>query len=297
MLQKEELDAVVVSSPDPWHVEHALAGIEAGIPVLVEKPLSRSLRDASKLCEVAETRKVLLMAVANKRYSPPYRRAWQLIEQGEVKNPTMLVGKFNLGYNYVDLFESGTVHLFDLARFLLGDVEQVQALAVHKYGSQERQYPFDQAIVTLQYNSGSIGALYTSSAALSLKPWERIEVYGDHSWLSVEDQWELRLYNSEAGPTHSWQPVVPNTLLFDEDFGGFTGLLENFLQAARRAELPFVTGWDGYKACELSVAAHLSLARKQPVLLPLDSAAADVECQEWLKCSNLPKRDAHYSGQ
>ena len=51
------------------------------------------------------------MAVANKRYSPPYKRAKQVVKNGAVQNPALFVGKFNLGYPYVDLFESGTIHL------------------------------------------------------------------------------------------------------------------------------------------------------------------------------------------
>jgi hypothetical protein len=74
--------------------------------------------------------------------------------------------------------------------------------------------------------------------------------------------------------------VIPNTLLFDEEFGGFMGLVENFLQVVRRVEEPLVTGWDGYRAYELDVATLLSLHRKQPVTLPLDPAAADAERAE-----------------
>ena len=71
--------------------------------------------------------------------------------------------------------------------------------------------------------------------------------------------------------------MVPNTLLFDEEFGGFMGLIENFLQVIRGVEAPCVTGWDGHRAYELNVATLLSLHRREPVALPLDSAAADAE--------------------
>ena len=93
----------------------------------------------------------------------------------------------------------------------------------------------------------------------------------------------MRLYDSEDGPAKSYAPVVPNTLLFDEEFGGFMGLIENFLQVIRGVESPLVTGWDGHKAYELDVASHLSLSRKSTVQLPLDPASADDECREWLK--------------
>ena len=172
----------------------------------------------------------------------------------------------------------------------MGDVRTVRAVGVNKYRHNRRNYPLDNAVCQLEFTSGAIGAIYTSASALSLKPWERVEVYGDHVWLAVEDQHTLILYDSEEGPTKSWTPVVPNTLLFDEEFGGFMGLIENFCQAIRGVEAPLVTGWDGHRAYELNVAAHLSMARRgEVVTMPLDPAAADAECAAWL----VSYRDKH----
>jgi predicted dehydrogenase len=135
-------------------------------------------------------------------------------------------------------------------------------------------------MISFEFASGSVGQLYTTSSAVSLKPWERVEIYGDKAWLAVEDQYELRLYDSEEGPAKSWRPVIPNTLIFDEEFGGFMGLVENFLQVIRGVEKPLVTGWDGQRAYELDVAALISLGRKEAVRLPLDPAGADAERRE-----------------
>jgi predicted dehydrogenase len=267
MLAAEALEGVLVLTPKQWHVEHAMACVEAGLPVLVEKPLTPSLSEAHQLCEAAERNGVLLMTVANKRYSPPYRRAKQLIEEGVIGTPHLLSGKFNLGYDYVDLLEDGTVHLFDMVLFLMGIATSLYAAqpATRQHGPRE----VDTVTLTLTFGSGAVGTLYTTALALSLKPWERVEVYGEHRWLSVEDQWELVLYDGETEPTKSWRPVVPNTLLFDEEFGGYLGEIENFLQAIRGLETPLVTGWDGYRACELVVATRRSLATGAPVRLPL----------------------------
>ena len=46
MLSEEELDGLLVLSPDHLHAEHTLAGLERNLPVLVEKPISRSLGQA-----------------------------------------------------------------------------------------------------------------------------------------------------------------------------------------------------------------------------------------------------------
>ncbi len=189
----------------------------------------------------------------------------------------MFAGKFNLGYDYIlHLLEAGTIHMLDLARFFMGDVASLSAIAVNKY--RRAPYSFDNVMISLTFRSGSIGQVFSASTALSLKPWERVEVYGNKAWLAVEDQWELRLYESEEGACKSWAPTMPNTLLFDEEFGGFTGLIENLLQVVRGEEVPVVTGWDGLRACELAAATHLSLGRRAAVALPLDPAEADAEC-------------------
>lgn len=283
MLASEEMDGVLVLGPDALHAEHAIKCMEYGLPVLVEKPITRSLVDSAEMCSYADKAGIPLMTVSNKRYSPPYRRAKKMVVEGPVANPAMFAGKFNLGYDYVELFEQGTIHLFDLTRYFMGDVKSVHAVGANMYHRNKCPYPIDNAMISFEFESGAVGQLYTSSSAISLKPWERVEVYGEKSWLAVEDQYELRLYDSEEGPSKSWRPVVPNTLLFDEEFGGFMGLIENFLQVIRGVEEPLVTGWDGHSAYELDVASHLSLSRKATVQLPLDPASADDECRAWLK--------------
>jgi predicted dehydrogenase len=286
MLAKEELDGVIVASPDALHAEHSIACLELGLPVLVEKPIARSLVDAERMCRLAEQKELVLMTVANKRYSPPYRRAQKFIVEGPVNNPALFVGKFSLGYDYLDLLESGTIHLFDMTRCLMGDVSTVRCVGVNMYKKNRRGYPIDNAISTFEFVSNAVGTLYTSASALSLKPWERVEVYADHAWIDIDDQYQLTLYDTEEGPTKSWKPAFPNTLMFDEEFGGYMGMIENFLQAIRGSEKPHGTGWDGYRAYELLVASQLSLARGGEIIkLPLDAEAADRETGAWLERS------------
>jgi predicted dehydrogenase len=285
MLAAEQLDAVIVATPDEQHYPCTLAALEHGLHVLVEKPITRSLVQAEHLCRLAAERGRVLVTVANKRYSPPYRRARRLLADGSVTDPALFVGKFNLGYDYVWLLEQGTIHLFDLALYFMGPVARLHAVGVNTYQRNRVGAPLENVAATLEFSSGAVGSLTTSATALSFKPWERVEVYGNKRWLAVEDQFELVLYDDEEGPAKHWRPVMPNTLLFDEEFGGFTGMLENFLQAVRGLAAPEATGWDGYHAYELNVATHLSILRHEPVRLPLVAADADAE----LSASQKPK--------
>lgn len=282
MLADEALDGVIVAAPDDLHYECTVACLERGLHVLVEKPIARALADSERMCGIADERNRVLITVANKRCSPPYRRARKFIVDGPVNNPALYVGKFNLGYDYVCLLEQGTIHLYDITRYLMGDVASVYALGVNKYNRNQVGYPIDNVTIALQFTSGSVGSICTSATALSFKPWERVEVYGNKRWLAVEDQSELILYDDEEGPAKHWRPIVPNTLLFDEEFGGFMGMIENFLQAIRGEEKPIATGWDGHRAYELNVATHLSMHRREAVRLPLDARPADEETRDWL---------------
>ena len=140
---------------------------------------------------------------------------------------------------------------------------------MNKYS--EKQYQIDNAVMNLKFSSGAIGTFYTNSSGLSFKPWERVEIYGKERWLSVEDQFEVYLYDSEDGPTKVFRTVtVPNNAtIVDPEFCGFVGEIENFAQAIRGVEKPIVTGWDGHRALELAVAARRSLETGRSVNLPI----------------------------
>lgn len=261
MLDEVKPDGALVLGPDELHYEFTMECFKRGIHVLVEKPVTRNLEQARRMCEEAQRLGLTLMTVSNKRYSPPYLRARKALPE----RPAAFLGKFNLGYDYVDLLEGGTIHMFDLVRYFMGDVKALSVAATHHYTFNKRNYSFDNACINLEFESGAVGNVFTSSTALSLKPWERVEIYGEKSWIAIEDQHTLIINDSETGPSKVWNPVFPNTLIFDEEFGGFMGLIENFAQCIRGLEKPLVTGFDGLKAYELVVAAHRSIQERKRI--------------------------------
>jgi len=130
---------------------------------------------------------------------------------------------------------------------------------VHAVGTLGDSGKLESAIANLTFVSGGIGSIVTSAAAMSFKPWERVELIGKNAMLLVEDQFELTLYDEETGPSKTWRPVVPNTLMFDESFGGYTGLLENVLDAIRGLVPLSSTGRDGAAAVGVIAAIDASI--------------------------------------
>jgi predicted dehydrogenase len=266
LLAQAQADIVLVLSSDAFHVPLAAQAIERGIPCLVEKPLARTYREASSLARLAEERGVLLAAVANKRFSPPYAQAKALIEAGALKTPpAVFTGKFTLGYPYVDLLEGGTVHLLDLLLWFMGPVARLNARGTFLDDGR-----LGSAVVSFSFASGAIGTIMTSAAGLSFAPWERVEIFGRNAFLVVDDQLELTLHDGEAAPARSWRPSVPNTLMFDESFGGYTGLLENVLDSLRGLATLGPSGRDGAAAVALIDAIRLSLERDAEIDLSIE---------------------------
>ena len=255
LAEKERPDVVFVLTSDAAHGAIAREAIDLGVPVLVEKPLCRSAGEAWALVRHARERGVPLACVANKRFSPPYRMAKALIANNALKAaPKLFTGKFTLGYPYVDLLEGGTVHLFDLMGWFMGPATRLFARGLK--GEDSR---LTSAVVSLRFASGAIGTVMTSADGLSFKPWERVEIFGRNAFLVVDDQIETALYDDENGPAKIWRPSVPNTLMFDEAFGGYVGIAENVFDAVRGLAPLEASGADGARAIGLIEAIGRSL--------------------------------------
>ena len=75
-------DGVVLATPNQLHLAGALQCMEAGVPVLVEKPLADSLASAQKLHSEATTRKAVVLVGHHRTHSPIMRKAKELIDSG-----------------------------------------------------------------------------------------------------------------------------------------------------------------------------------------------------------------------
>jgi len=287
MLDQERLDAVeVLIRPEVPKAQVIRDCLVRGLPVLVEKPLldlgversAEALAEAEALCRLAEEEHVPLMVGFVKRYAPPYANAQALVAGGAIGRPTMLAAKMCQGWDGPRFLEQSACHLLDLVRFFLGDLHSLFAYGTKQYG--RTAYPFDNVCISLRFQSGAVGTLHLSQSTLSLKPWERVEVYGDRAWLSVDDSCTLTLYDNEEGPAKVWRPVWPHTLLFDEEFSGFVWQIKAFLDAVRSRQAVSPSGWDGCAAMHLASAIHHSVTTSLEVTLSGSRALSQRESLE-----------------
>ncbi|MGQ9691580.1 MAG: Gfo/Idh/MocA family protein, partial [Thermoproteota archaeon] len=136
LLRKEELDGAIIVGPPQMHCEMGKIFLDAGIPILVEKPSAISYREATTLAQYADDKGLWGAVAYMKRYSVCYRMAKEIVEGQNFGGVHMLEAKFSNGpYPSIWGIEDPAkafligqvVHIFNLARFFCGEVMEVHS--------------------------------------------------------------------------------------------------------------------------------------------------------------------------
>jgi scyllo-inositol 2-dehydrogenase (NADP+) len=187
------LDLVVVASPNRLHVAHATAALEAGVAVVVDKPLAPSAAEARELAAFAEQRGLPLSVFQNRRWDGDFLTVAGLVRSGKLGTVHRFESRFERwrpqpkgGWRESgDPAEAGGLlydlgsHLVDQALTLFGPVTEVYAeVDCLREGSQAD----DDAFVALRHAGGTRSHLWMSAFAGSLGP--RFRVLGsDNSYV------------------------------------------------------------------------------------------------------------------
>lgn len=167
-------DAVIVCSPTDQHAQQALAALDRGLPVFVEKPVSYNLEETDALVEGAAEARVPVLVACNLRFLPSLNRVKSLLEEGRIGK--VLVVRANCGYylpfwrpkqNYRQGYgakrEIGGVildciHEFDYLQWLLGEITEISCIAGRQSFLEIESE--DTASMIFRFDSGAIGNLH-----------------------------------------------------------------------------------------------------------------------------------------
>jgi len=173
LVDRPDVDVVVVATPHNVLAEVALAAVSAGKHVLVEKPAARRASELDPVIAAAQRAGVLAHVGFNHRYHPALQKAKALAAEGAVGDLTYLRGRYGhggrLGYEKEwraqaelsgggELVDQG-VHLIDLARWFLGDFERVQGMARTYFWDMPVE---DNGFLLLETVRGQVAFLHAS---------------------------------------------------------------------------------------------------------------------------------------
>jgi predicted dehydrogenase len=206
MIDRGDLDAIVISAPDDQHYQMVMDALEAGLHVVCEKPLALNAADAKAMYEKAEQKGLRHMAFFTWRWMPQYRYARELVEDGAIGRLYHAAFRFSLGlgrnpqYGWrFDRARSNGVlgdfgsHMFDMARYLAGDITGVSALiAAHAPHNDADGRPMvaanDSSAALVQFSSGAHGMVDVSYLARLDKsyPEQQVVLHGEAGSLVIE---------------------------------------------------------------------------------------------------------------
>ncbi len=278
MLSSEQLDGVYICGLPQMMCEVGKQVLMAGLPIFVEKPSGIDVPEARKLAQVAEDNGVWGMVAFMKRFAPGYVEARRIIESAEFGGLQMLEVRFALGPfpqwagiedRLLAFLIGGLCHIFDLVRFMGGEVNWVQA--TQRYLSADRV----GLLVTLQFASGAIGVMNLNTLeGAEENPWVDIREYLYCTGVGESVQLEEMLYLTHHRPSapdrvgnpqpfahrlDSARPSWPS--LSGTDLCGYAGEVAYFVECLREDRSPKQGAdlGDGAKSLELAEATYASV--------------------------------------
>lgn len=276
-VERPDVDAVDVCSPNDTHAEIAIAAVSAGKHVLVEKPIARSVAEVDRMVEAARRSGVTLMPAHNARFLEPFVAMRDVVARGDVGR----VRAFRCAWGHtgpqdwapgVNWFRNrevaggGTlidlgVHAVDVLRSVLDDEPvAVSALVSTGPGPVDRgshgpQVVEDVAELVVRFSDGAIGSLQ-ASWALAAGSDHQLTIQGTRGTLHIDHRTRPTLVRSGGGDS----VLVPVPT-------GSPSLFEHFVAAVEGRSEPAVTATDGRAAVALVEAAYRSArsGRVEPV--------------------------------
>jgi predicted dehydrogenase len=152
LINDPDVNAIYIATPPDTHASYAIAAMNAGKPVYVEKPMARNYEECSEMIRVSEKTGMPLFVAYYRRSLPAFLKVKELIEKGKIGKPLTVNIRLHLAYREKDQFPdkqswhidpeiSGGGHLYDMAShqfdyldFLFGPITEVHGIAKNLAG-------------------------------------------------------------------------------------------------------------------------------------------------------------------
>jgi predicted dehydrogenase len=288
LLSRNDIDAVILTTPDQFHCEQTLQAAAAKKHVLVEKPMAPNVAQCDQMIAACADSGINLAVVKTERYRALTKRAKRMIEEGAVGEIWMVrtVSCYPITFGdmiyssrpwYADpngggLFMSIASHNTDFLSWLVGSpATQVYARA-NTYSHIKA--PAQSVMAQITYANGVMGQMWTSSELPkpSMPSSEvRFQIIGSKGMLDFENYEYL-----DYGRDEQWERVfVPQRFDYLNDpkspirLEPHIGVVQDFVDSIREKRRPCVPGEAGRDAVEVCEACLRSSAEQRAIDLPL----------------------------
>ena len=251
-----KVDAVSLAVPTVSHCEIACGLLEAGIHVLVEKPISRTLEEADKMIAAADKGGALLQVGHAERFNPAL-----VALRPHVRNPVYFeihrVGEFTARSLDIDVVLDLMIHDLDIVQWLVG--EDVEVTELHAVGIPILTDKVDAANARLEFSTGAVANI--TASRVGTEKIRKMRFFQPHDYVAVDYATKRASISSLAPPgaDGGWPGVqVKNLDVIDVE--PLRAEILAFIEAARNGQPSPVSGLEGRNALALALRALQRIA-------------------------------------
>ena len=290
LLAAEKPALASIATESGIHAEIALACIDAGVNVIIEKPMAMSMADAEEIVRRSEETGVKVSACHQNRFNIAVQETRKALEAGRfgrLSHGSVHV-RWNRNRNYYDqapwrgtwaqdggCLMNQCIHGIDLLRWMMGDeVEEV-------YGVTSRQFHDylqceDVGMAVVKFKNGAVGTVEGTTNVYPKNLEETLYLFGETGTVKLGgtstnniDVWDFADEGEADGKNKGLQEATSNV------YGnGHTSLFADMIEAIEQDRKPYVDAAAGRNALEMILAIYQSAASGKPVKLPLKDVAS-----------------------
>ena len=245
------VDAVSLAVPTESHCEIAVGLLEAGVHVLVEKPIARTLAEAEQMIAAAAKSGAVLQVGHLERFNPAL-----VALRPHVRNPVYFeihrVGEFTARSLDIDVVLDLMIHDLDIVQWLVG--EDVSVTELHAVGIPILTNKVDAANARLEFSSGAVANI--TASRVGTEKIRKMRFFQPHDYIAVDYATKHASISSLAPPAASgaWPGVHTRTLEI-ADVEPLRAEIVSFIEAATGQRPPAVSGLEGRNALALALRA------------------------------------------
>ncbi len=244
----DQLDMVSIAVPTEYHYQVARDFLEAGVHVLLEKPITSSPEEAQELIALASRNKLVFQIGHLERFNPAIQSIW-----GRQHDPFFIeshrLAPFNIRGTDVDVVLDLMIHDIDIILSIVKcPLKDIRASGIPILTSA-----VDIANARLEFENGCVANV--TASRVSNKHMRKIRVFQKNNYLSIDfHARKAALHHACEGQSgDSGEPVIS---IEEQSFQDGDALMEEiraFVHSIREGTSPVVTGEDGKRALEVAL--------------------------------------------
>jgi predicted dehydrogenase len=277
LFAKDKPDGVVLATPNQLHLPHAKECMDAGVPMLLEKPITPTVSEAEELVAYQEKTTAIILIGHHRAHSPIMAKAKEVVESGKLGKLVAVMGSalFVKPDHYFDdgpwRREIGAgpillnmIHEVHNLRMLCGEIASVQAITSHAVRGFAVE---DTVAINMRFLNGTLGTFMLSDCAASAKSWEQTSqenkaytsyddedcytVTGTHGSLSIPT---MRMKSYANNEDRSWWKPFDVSVVDMQRSDPIANQMEHFVKVVRGEAKPLVSSFDGMQNLKITEA-------------------------------------------